>query len=88
MYAQRLSHPEQMTDLHFLSGFHALHRVAGELGCLPQSLLGPVELMAADADAVTDRFAGVDDPGGMVGRHDVHAVASLILCLPQMWGVL
>lgn len=88
MHAQRLGHPEQVADLHLFAGLHALNRVAGKFSGLPQALLGPVELMAADANAVTDRLAGIDDPLGMVGRHELHAVPLLILCLPQIWGIL
>lgn len=88
MYAQRVSHSEEVADLHLFAGFHALDCVPREFGGFPQSLLGPVEFDAADADAVADRLAGVFDPRWMVGRHPIHAVPLLILCQPQFWGIL
>lgn len=88
MYAQRVSHSQEVADLHLFAGFHALDRIAGEFGGFPQALLGPVEFDAADADTVADRPPGVFDPRGMVGRHALHAVPLSILCQPQFWGIL
>lgn len=87
MHAQGVSHPQQVADLHLFAGFHALDGVAGEFRGFPQALLAPAEVVATQADAVTDRPAGFSDPRGMVGWHGVHAVPLLILCQPQFWGI-
>lgn len=86
MDAQRISHPEQIADLHLLAGFHALQRVAGEFGGIHQPLLRPVELHAANTDAVANCLAGLDDPLGMRLRHGLNAAPKIILCQPQKWG--
>lgn len=87
MHAQGVSHPKQVADLHLFASFHALDGVAGEFRGFPQALLAPAEVVATQADAVTDRPAGFSDPRGMVGWHGVHAVRLLILCQPQFWGI-
>ena len=87
MYAQRLGHPQQVADLHLFAGFHALEGVAVQVRGLPQALLCPAEIDAAEADAVTDCPSGFDDPRGMIGGHPLHAVSLLILCQPQFWGI-
>ena len=87
MYAQCIGHPQQVADLHLFAGFHALEGVAVQARGLPQVLLRPAEMDAAEADAVTDCPPGVDDPRGMIGGHLLHAVPLLILCQPQFWGI-
>lgn len=87
MNPQRFGYPEQVAQLHLLAGLHALQRVAGQPGLLEESCLRPAELHAADADAVADSPAGVSDPRRMFGRHGNNAAPKMILCQPQIWGI-
>lgn len=87
VHTQRLGHPKEVADLHFLASLHALNGVAGKARGLPQSLLCPAEVGSAETNAVADRPAGVEDPRGMVWRHEIHALPLLILCQPQFWGI-
>lgn len=88
MSPQRFGHTEQVADFHLFTGLHALDGVASQFRCFPEALLCPVELYAADSDAVPDSPAGVDDPRWMFGGHVVHAGTKMILCQPQFRGII
>lgn len=86
MHAQRFRHPQEVAHLHLLAGLHALQRVARHVGGFPETLLGPAQVYASEADAVTDPAAGLNDPLRVFGGHAFNVAAKMILCQPQFWG--
>lgn len=88
MRPQCLGDAKQVADFHLFAGLHALDGVASQVRRFPELLLRPVQLYAADSDAVPDGPAGVDDPRWMFGGHTVHAGTKMILCQPQFRGIM
>lgn len=84
MYPQRFGDQQQVADLRLFPVLDSLKRAAVDLGGLGKPLLGHVEVHAADADAVADGPAGIEDPLVVCGGHDSHAPPKIILCPQQI----
>lgn len=83
MDAQRMRNKQQMAELHLLAGFHPLNGAAAEVGAVRESLLGHVQVEAADADAVTGRPEGVGDPFRLLRVHPLNALPTMIISQHQ-----
>lgn len=84
MNPQRSCDVEQVAQLHFGAGFHALDRRPVEAAGLGEDFLCHVEPQSAHADAVTDSPAGVDDPLGLFGWHATNRLSIMIISQQQI----
>lgn len=84
MNPERFGDHEQVAGLRLCPVLDPLDRAAVYAGGLCQPLLGHVEVHAADADAVADGPAGIEDPLVVCGGHDSHAPPKIILCPQQI----
>lgn len=84
MHPQSLCDEQQVAEFHLLAGFHPLDGGPVDAALAGQRLLGHVEVHASDPDAVTDGFAGVEDPLGLFGWHSANALPIMIISQQQI----
>lgn len=84
MYAQGVSHVQEMAELHLVSGFHPLDRAPVELGGVRQRFLGEAHPFPPYSDAVADGPAGVDDPLRLFCWHSRNALSIMIISQQQI----
>lgn len=84
MYAQGVSHVQEMAELHLVSGFHPLDRAPVELGGVRQPLLGHVQVQSPHPNAVADGPTGIEDPLRLFGGHPRNALSIMIISQQQI----
>lgn len=84
MNPQRVSHHQQVAELHLVTGFHPLDSAAVDAGRVREHLLGHVLVEASHADAVADSSAGRWDPLGLIGWHPTNLLPTMIISQQQI----
>lgn len=84
MYAQRMSHQQQVGQLHLVAGFHPLDGAAVDARLVGEGLLGEVHVQASHADAVAGGPAGLRDPLGQFGWHPTNRLRTKIISQQQI----
>ncbi len=84
MNTQRVSHKQQVAELHLLPRLHALDRRPVDTGLVREGLLGEALVQASDADAVADCTAGRGDPLGQIGWHTANRLPIMIISQQQI----
>lgn len=84
MYPQCVGDEEQVSQLHLVSGFHALDCRPVDAGGVSKGLLSEVLVEASHADVVADRAAGRGDPLGQIGWHPANVLRTMIIRQQQI----